>query len=196
MNEKRFYYGNWYDPPARSRSWERGDWFISFTGRQLNALEPKPDDIDLRDIAHHLSMVCRYGGACPRFYSVAAHSMYVADLLSEDLKREGLMHDSSEAYLGDMIKAVKVYCPDYRELEEKWERAIQVRFQLRAGVDVKAAVKRADISALLAERRDVFNDPREYLDERSKPGALLCRTSSPEADERAFLAYAERLGLR
>lgn len=178
------------------RTWLEGSWFISYSGRQLVAENPDPASIDLIDIAHHLSMVCRFGGACPTFYSVASHSMYVVDLLPPELAIEGLLHDASEAYLGDMIKCVKRLCPDYASLEHVWELAIRDRFGLptRPTPEVKALVKQADIAALLAERRDIFGDPVQY-DEIAAPGHYCCIPATPAHGERLFLTYARELGL-
>lgn len=154
----------------------------------------KPEDICLADVAHHLAMIPRFGGACPVFYSVASHSMYVADLLPPGLRVEGLLHDASEAYCGDMIKSLKVLCPDYREVERRFESAVRSHFGLGPlEPDVKREIKRADIAALLAERRDVFDDRREYDD--GAPGEPVCKQLYPGAGELAFLTYAERLGL-
>lgn len=183
------------------RSWLNGGWFVTYSGEQLDPLHPDPAKINLVDIAHHLSNICRFGGACPTFYSVASHSMYVADLLPDDLRVEGLLHDAAEAYVGDMIKSIKVHCNDFQAIEWEWEWAIRVRFELDpldpslVPAERKAAIKRADISALLAERRDVFKDTREY-DEIAEPGEQRCVPLIPEYGERLFLAYARRVGLR
>ena len=179
-----------------SRTWLSGGWFITHSGAQLVPENPDPANIHLEDIAHHLSMVCRFGGATPVFYSVASHSMYVADILPTELKVEGLLHDAAEAYVGDMLKCFKRLCKDYQDIEHVWELAVRERFGLgpRPTPEVKAAVKRADIAALLAERRDVFGDRTAY-EEISEPGSLTCVPSSPAVAKREFLAYARRLGL-
>ena len=179
-----------------SRTWLAGDWYISFSGAELSAENPDPASIRLEDISHHLSMICRFGGACPVFYSVASHSMYVADLLPDELKVEGLLHDATEAYVGDMVKCIKRQCPDYQRLEHIWELAIRDRFGLptRPSAEVKAEIKRADIAALLAERRDVFGDRRAY-DEISPPGEPRCKPLGPAQGCLEFKLYALQLGL-
>ena len=82
-----------------------------------------PRPFDIRDIAHHLSNLCRYGGACKRFYSVAEHSVYVSQLLMDatDEKidaKAGLLHDLSEAYLVDIPRDFKALLTSYKKLEE------------------------------------------------------------------------------
>lgn len=56
----------------------RGDWLQTYTGRQYWPLDPRPEDVDLRDIAHALSQLCRYGGHTLFFYSVAEHSVLLS----------------------------------------------------------------------------------------------------------------------
>lgn len=185
------------------KRWIDGSWFISYTGRELRADNPRPEDIDLRDIAHHLALVNRYGGASPTPYSVASHSLMVCDMLEplgRDAMIEGLLHDAAEAYLGDMIKAIKVRCGDFRAIEDVWELAIRERFGLPPVCPIKAEVKEADIAALLCERRDVFGDTREYDDKPDVDPALLRYRCVVNEDWRqteiVFLAQAAELGLR
>lgn len=82
------------------------------SGRFVDVLNPDPATIDLGDIAHHLALTCRYGGAVKRFYSVAEHVVLVHDLLeergaSEGILRTALLHDAAEAYLGDVVAPLK-----------------------------------------------------------------------------------------
>jgi len=58
-----------------------GDWIQTFSGLQFWPLDPRPDEINIEDIAHALSLQCRFGGHCNRFYSVADHSIHVSMLV-------------------------------------------------------------------------------------------------------------------
>lgn len=51
----------------------KGDWILTFTGRRFYPLDPRPEDVCLEDIAHALSLICRYNGHSRFFYSVAEH---------------------------------------------------------------------------------------------------------------------------
>lgn len=80
------------------------------SGRVIDPLNFRASDIDLTDIAHALSMICRYGGHTNRFYSVAEHCVRLAKYMADHnppLCKAALLHDSAEAYVGDMIQPIK-----------------------------------------------------------------------------------------
>jgi hypothetical protein len=84
----------------------------TFSGRYVNTKDPQVESIDLGDIAHALSHICRYGGHCSRFYSVAEHSVAVSKRLERkgaSLVKQlgGLHHDDTESYLGDIPRPLK-----------------------------------------------------------------------------------------
>lgn len=122
-----------------------------------------PDDVDIMDIAHALSRVCRFGGHTPYHYSVAQHSIMVSKMLPIELAFVGLMHDAAEAYVGDTIYPVKQMCPhdnELKELEDRVWTAIVEKFNLSAyqGIyfsgarwEMDEAVKDADLRALMVE---------------------------------------------
>ena len=66
------------------------------SGRKFYFLNPNPEDIDIEDIAHALSMQCRFTGHTKWFYSVAEHAIWVSYLVPVHLALEGLLHDASE----------------------------------------------------------------------------------------------------
>ena len=78
----------------------------TYTGKKFFPFDPRPEQICIEDIAHGLSMLCRFSGQCPYFYSVAEHSIYVVHCLPDNLQLEGLLHDASEAYLADLPRPV------------------------------------------------------------------------------------------
>lgn len=99
-----------------------------YSGRYVNPLRLTVDDIDLVDIAHGLSNRCRFNGQCKRFYSVAAHSLRVAELVPRELRLQALLHDASEAYLFDMPAPLKVFFPALVQLEHHVMHTIALRF--------------------------------------------------------------------
>lgn len=104
------------------------------------------------EIAHALSQQTRFGGHGKRFYSVAEHSVLVANLcadlgLAEPL--EGLLHDAAEAYIGDMPSPVKYQLPDFRRLEKQLESKFRQQYCLPPFMT--DGCKRADLLALFIE---------------------------------------------
>lgn len=88
------------------------DWMMTYTGRHVFPLNVKPGDIDVKDIAHSLSMQCRYNGHTANFYSVAEHAYLISRALERDGHDRitcltGLLHDASETYVGDIIRPLK-----------------------------------------------------------------------------------------
>ncbi len=178
--------------------------YRTYSGKMLDLSNPKPEDICLADVAHHLARICRFGGAVHEFYSVASHSVYVAGIVASASgtnarrNRGALLHDATEAYLGDMVSGLKRLNPDYRVLEHLWAVTVETRF------DVSFArcpiIKDADLRARLSECRDLFSGeyPRELLlggEGTRQPWPEVCRPLDPDAAEWEFLATADRLGL-
>jgi 5'-nucleotidase len=130
----------------------------TFTGLRFSPLEPDPEAIAIEDIAHGLAHHCRFGGHAATYYSVGQHSCVVADAVRErgggrDTVLYALLHDASEAYLGDLPHPVKhrsEFGALYREIEEPLQTAILTRFGLAAAPP--PLVKEVDRAALAAER--------------------------------------------
>lgn len=82
---------------------------ITFTGRLVDPLTLRPEDVDIRDIAHALALKCRWGGMTKAFYSVAEHSVRLSEpfWIPSHLEKAALMHDGAEAYLGDIVGPLK-----------------------------------------------------------------------------------------
>jgi len=127
---------------------------LTMTGQSFDLYAPQADQIDPRDISHALAHLCRFNGHCRDFYSVAQHSCIVADLVPEEHKLAALLHDATEAYVGDMVRPLKELMHAYQDVEKSiWER-ICTRFGLEA--DLPDEVHHADLVALATERRDLM----------------------------------------
>jgi hypothetical protein len=127
-----------------------GDWMQTYTGRQFWPLDPRPNEIFIEDIAHHLSLLCRYGGAVKRFYSVAEHCVHMARWLPQSCKLWGLMHDAAEAYLVDVPRPAKEGLAGYKAIEDRIMWAVCERFHLPFKMDGR--VKAADNRIITDER--------------------------------------------
>ena len=128
------------------------------SGIEFWPLDPRPEDIQIEDIAHALSQQCRFAGHTKQFYSVAEHCVRAADLVPEEHALVALLHDASEAYLVDLPSPVKHQMPDYVEAESRMQKAIY-RW---AGISVEQEetsheyVKAADELLLRLEQRDLM----------------------------------------
>lgn len=127
------------------------------SGRSPVLTAPKHADIALEDIALGLSRICRWNGQLREFYSVAQHSVLVAEQCGAGAGLWGLLHDASEAYLCDLPSPLKALpaLAGYRALEAIWQRVIYQRFGL-AG-EVPREVWTADAYVLAWERRDLVD---------------------------------------
>lgn len=107
-----------------------GETIRTFRGHYVNVFDPDPETIDIVDIAHALSHVCRFAGHTPIFYSVAQHSIQVSNLCHHEHKLAGLLHDASEAYLCDIPRPIKRHLQGYKAIEENLMRVIAGKFGL------------------------------------------------------------------
>jgi hypothetical protein len=129
---------------------------VTFTRRAVNLMKPCPSDFDIRDIAHALSLTNRFGGHTTEPYSVAAHSCHVSRIVNPRWALHGLLHDASEAYLGDIVRPLKSLVTSYHSIEIRFDECIATRFGLTWTQDAVLAVKRADNLALRSELEAFF----------------------------------------
>ena len=126
-------------PPQRN-----GNWIQTYTGLSFYPNDLRPEDIDINDIAHALSLICRFNGHCTEFYSVAEHSVRVSRYMQARYARckmempspdvcsiYGLMHDTPEAYITDIPRPIKIDLPQFKVLEDSIYIEILKKFKLR-----------------------------------------------------------------
>lgn len=102
---------------------------MTYTKRMFDPLYPNPELIDITDIVHALSMLCRANGHFKSFYSVCQHSINCmkeaeARGYSKRVQLACLLHDASEAYLADITRPVKAELPKYKEIEAPLQETI------------------------------------------------------------------------
>ncbi|MCC6580760.1 MAG: phosphohydrolase [Phycisphaeraceae bacterium] len=136
------------------------DWIQTYTGRQFFPLNPRAGDIDIADIAHALSLQCRFNGHCRCFYSVAEHSVRVSQVAPAKHALWGLLHDAAEAYLTDLPRPVKSQLPWFSEQEDKLLDVLMRHFGLTMPPEgMPTEVKMADDTLLATEARDLMATP-------------------------------------
>lgn len=128
----------------------RGNWMQTYTGGRFYPLDPTPAEVLPGDIAHALSLICRYGGHVQRFYSVAEHCVLLSHAVSPENALWALLHDAAEAYVGDMVRPLKRHMPEFQHVEARILLAIARRFNLWP--EIPAEVHEADNRIILTER--------------------------------------------
>lgn len=169
------------------------------SGKYLDLINPQPDQITLEDIARGLSHICRFGGQVPRFYSVAEHCLWAryraaAENLPEGAMLACLFHDAAEAFIGDVVKPLKVMLTGYAEVEERLQEAIARKWRIDFAryADV---VKRIDRKLLMAERRVFFgkDSVKWNGEDEVRRIPFQPRYWSPDDACSEFLCFARRL---
>ena len=117
---------------------------ITSTGKYIDIWNFKLEDIDIEDIIHALSLECRYTNHTKQHYSDAEHSIHVAHVCPKHLQPAGLLHDASEAYLGDLRPELKYNMPEYMMLEKHIQNVIYQSFGISLSVINKGIIKRCD----------------------------------------------------
>lgn len=104
------------------------------SGKRVDIEAPNPDTIDIHDIAHALSFICRGCGNTRIFFPVARHCVYCAEEAaargySDTVVLACLLHDASEAYMMDLPKPIKDnLLPQYRVYENAMLDCIYRKF--------------------------------------------------------------------
>jgi hypothetical protein len=171
------------------------------TGLVFDLRNPTCEMICLEDIAHALSLTCRYGGHCREFYSVAQHSVLCAQQSIQDsqpigISRWVLMHDASEAYVTDLPRGLKNLLPEYKVLEDRIHLVISKRFAM--SWPMPKEIKEYDNRVLITERDALLDHVTEAWDPWSQiePYANLAILPEPaEVAKAHFLEMCTKLNV-
>lgn len=168
-------------------------WILTYTGRQFWPLEPLAEEVEIEDIAHALSSICRFGGHCNSFYSVAQHSVTVSqELGGGQIGLIGLLHDAAEAYLGDMCRPIKRDLTGFQVHEDQLQAIIWSRFRVNVTATDMERLKEVDNRLLMTERRDLMKPGWWHVDESAcYPFSVI--PCSPFTAEKRFLRRFEEL---
>jgi len=181
-------------------------WIQTYTNIQFWPLNPRPQDVYIEDIAHSLANVCRFGGHCRKFYSVAQHSCLVA----LDIKRRGichcasearvqhiqllaLLHDAAEAYTADIARPIKPAWPEFVAIESRLLNTILDGLGVAPDVEVYQTIKFCDDTLLATEARDLMGPPPSSWCPLPEPLPEVIVPQSSEVAELEFLAMWRQL---
>lgn len=170
-------------------------------GHYVDLASPDPETIDIKSIAAALSKTCRFGGHCPKYYTVAEHCFHAVglaaqDQLGGDVLRAILLHDATEAYVGDVVKPLKAMLPEYQIIESNIEQAVATRFNVDF-IRHNDLIKRYDRLMLKAEKIQMWPDDREeWFGFAGLPTRVVnFQYWHPEMAEEQFLKLAAALEL-
>lgn len=148
----------------------KGNYVACYRGGRFWPLDPRHEDLSIRDIAHHLSLICRYGGAARYHYSVAQHSVLVSQNCNPQYAKQALLHDAAEAYIGDMVRPLKE--ESVGVAFEEIEATIRAMIFERYGV---APTKASNRSVDTIDKRIVIDEVKALFINRERffrPGKL------------------------
>ena len=133
---------------------------ITYTGKKFSLFDPQPEDICIEDIAHHLSLICRYNGACKHHYSVAQHCVLAKELVPGHAA-QALFHDAGEAYYGDIPTPFKTLLQQiigdkFIEILKRIDKAIFDKFEIPWPCDPE--IKQIDNQLFVAEWFHLMSD--------------------------------------
>ena len=151
-------------------------WIRTYSGIKFYPFNPKIENILIEDIAHSLSNQCRFSGHSSKFYSVAQHCCFVADICSEENKMWGLIHDATEAYFIDVPSPIKKAIKEFKNIENTLSLAIAEKFNLPSKMPEE--VHEADRSIFNVEWVSLMNGDKGFFDFKTKYFKLKPETPS------------------
>lgn len=143
------------------------------SGRKFHFLNPKPDQIDIKDVAISLSRIPRFCGHTRIPYFVGHHCCLASDYAPDEIKLVTLLHDAVENVTNDAPAPLKVCLPQFKVIEKRIERVFAKRFGIP--FPFPSGVKEIDLKMLSTEQRDLMRgdewkySPFTPYPERIKP---------------------------
>jgi hypothetical protein len=158
-------------------------WILTNSARPFDLLNPRAENVITTDLAHALSLVCRFNGHCAHHYSVAQHSLLVAYIIEKEggtpeEQLAGLLHDGTEAYISDLTRPLKLLLIEAaRQRESAW---LNIVSQYASGASGVVSIRAAAMHILTTAERQ---------------GVSLLLDTYHEIEQRIWLAIAERFHL-
>lgn len=188
---------------------EESFWIETYNGTRFHILDPSPDEIFIQDIAHALSMLCRFNGQCGEFYSIAQHCVHVADYVGDKIISEGsdirfasypdimlraLLHDAAESYCSDVPRPWKKAIPEIKNYEDLISEVIYKKYgcstsDIEPGLNLlaDAVIREADDVMLATEARDLDMNIRNDWTLNAAPMDLEIKPMTQSYAKQSFL---------
>ena len=169
------------------------DWMQTYFGGRFYPLNPELNKINIFEIAHALSNLCRFGGHVKEFYSVAEHCVNLSHVVSPENSLAALLHDATEAYVVDVPRPIKKYLNNYRDIEDNVAKLIADKYQLDSIYPDE--VREADTRILLNERNALIPRHETWgIDEVFEPlENVTINCYKPKSAEWKYIARFDNL---
>ena len=174
----------------------------TYSGIHFDLARPHFHMVEIADISHHLSQVCRWAGATQSFWSVAQHSVILSYIVPKELQQWALMHDAAEAYIGDITRPFKNMLHGVRAVEEAIMEAICKKFELPYPepselMDYDDQIQRWEALTLLGQHDGNFIDRAGMLCEMAaltpyQQMAIPAYALEPKGPQEAEILFALR----
>lgn len=144
----------------------------TFAGIDMDPFDPHENEINIGDIAHSLSLLCRANGHISHFFSVAQHCLNceteaAARGLDEKTRMFCLLHDATECYISDLIRPIKCRFPVYNEAEERLAKVLYSALGLHFPTERQSAAVKSIDDCMLFNEFSVLGKTKSF-DETSK----------------------------
>lgn len=162
-------------------------WIQTYTGKKFFPLNPNIEDIDIEDIAHSLSMQCRFTGHSKFHYSVAQHSVLVSLNCEPQYALYGLLHDAAESYVCDLAAPLKKsgQFESYKKIETNLQSLIFTKYGLKPIEPDN--IKNIDLRMLATEARDLMSPLHPEWKLSAQPFEFTIPIISPRTAKHYFL---------
>jgi len=157
------------------------------SNKKVHFLNCTPSEIYVEDIAHHLANICRFNGGISQFYSVAEHCFHVSNLVSPYRALDGLLHDASEAYIGDVVRQQKKHFGNYKAIEKNIMTVIAVKFKLDLNFQAHPEIKLVDEKLAYTEAMRLGKDTDEWPTKQTPFDLGIIGCWKPELAKSRFL---------
>ncbi len=170
----------------------------TYTKKRFDPIAPKEELIDILDIAHSLSLLCRANGHFPKFYSVGEHCVNCAREAeargySARVQLACLLHDASEAYLSDVTRPVKSVLPKYKKIENALADVIYKKWLGSVLNEEEYALMREVDDALLYHEMLAYFKEKIFEDEPPLLSKPFFSFDGFEKTEQRYLSLFETL---